>query len=72
MGLPIKPMLSKKDTGFQQVGDYHVLINGKLATLVIERKGVTRNHSHMTGCDLYSTLFNKTNRDRFKKSMPGF
>jgi len=72
LGLPIRPMPLKKDSGFDQVGDYHCIVNGVMASLVIERKGVTREHGFMKSCDLYSTLFNKSNRDRFKKEFLRF
>jgi len=72
LGLPIRPLPSKKDSGFQQTGDYLFIVNGVQSSLVIERKGVTRQNGYMKGCDLYSTLFQKTNRDRFKKEFARF
>ena len=67
MGYPILPIPLKSKSGYQQVGDYLFQVNGIMSSIVIERKGVTRKNGRMIGCDLYSTLFNKSNRERFKK-----
>jgi len=67
LGLPIRPMHLKSDSGFRQVADYLFQVNGTWGSLAIERKGVTRENGLMIGCDIYSSLFNKSNRERFKK-----
>ena len=72
LGLPILPMPLKSDCGFQQTSDYLFQVGGMWGGLAIERKGVTRKNGYMQGCDLYSTLFNKSNRDRFKKEFLRF
>jgi len=72
LGLPIRPMLKKKETSFNQTGDYHFTVNGKLASLVMERKGTTRQNGFMKSCDLYSSLFNRDNRDRFRNELSRF
>lgn len=66
LGLPIQPMALKLKSGYRQVADYLFQVNGIWSTLAVERKGVTRNNGNMRSCDLYSTLFNKSNRTRFK------
>lgn len=72
LGLPIRPMHLKSESGFRQVADYLFQVNGTWGSLAIERKGVTRKNAHMVGCDLYSTLFNKSNRERFMKEFLRF
>ncbi len=66
LGLPVQPMALKSKSGYRQVADYLFQVNGIWSTLAVERKGVTRNNGNMKSCDLYSTLFNNSNRNRFK------
>ena len=67
LGMAIFSMDKKKDTGFNQVGDYHFQINhgGQIVTggLVVERKEVS---------DLYGTLLNQNRRERFNREIKRF
>jgi hypothetical protein len=66
IGYPIFPMQTKKQCGFQQVGDYQALykfgLGEKWGTTLIERKGD----------DLYNTLMNKDGRERFYREISRF
>lgn len=74
LGLACMPMATKKQCGFDQVGDYHAYIHDKgiFAGLVIERKGVTRTKGLMTTCDMYSTFANRPGRERFYNEIDRF
>ena len=84
LGYPVMPMFKKSEHGFQQVGDYQIVINrmGKIkesfSSLLIERKGCTfkteemRGVPVMVGCDLYQTLLNKTGHERFIREIERF
>ena len=72
LGLPIRPMHLKSDTGFRQVADYLFQVNDVWGSLAIERKGVTIKNQRMVGCDLYGTLFNRSNRERFRAELNRF
>lgn len=74
LGLPCVPMATKKQSGFDQVGDYHVYIHNKgiFTGLVVERKGVKRTKGLMTACDMYSTFANRPGRERFYAEIARF
>ena len=65
--LSVFSMDSKKNTGFDQVGDYHfeVSLGDRVVTggLVVERKEVS---------DLYGTLLNQNRRERFNREIERF
>lgn len=67
LSMAIFSMDKKKDTGFNQVGDYHFQVNlgGQIVTcgLVVERKEVS---------DLYGTLLNQNRRERFNREIERF
>lgn len=74
LGYPTKMMLTKEDSGLQQVGDYQCYIErgGRLqdnfASFVVDRKECS---------DFYGTLFgrdseNRKNRDRFYREIERF
>ncbi|WP_440952051.1 ERCC4 domain-containing protein [Methanococcoides sp. FTZ1] len=69
IGLPTRPMLPKKTTTFDQVGDYVFFVNGSkpfdqcFAGLVVERK---------TCQDLYGTLMNRDHRERLYREIQRF
>ena len=81
---PTRPMFKKSEHGFQQVGDYQIVINrmgalkDSFSSLLIERKGCTFSEEEMrgvpvmVGCDLYSTLLNKTGHERFTREIERF
>ena len=66
IGYPIFPMPTKKECGFQQVGDYQAYykygLDEKWGTVLIERKGD----------DLYNTLMNTEGRERFYREIERF
>ena len=66
IGLPVKPMYTKDISGFEQVGDYQAFIKdyNTWCGLLVERKG------GVLGCeDLYGTLLNQNNRQRFMREV---
>lgn len=85
LGYQIKPMFKKAEHGFQQVGDYQIIIDGTsgrladcFSSLLIERKGCTyqaeemRGAREMIGCDLYGTLLDSQNHKRFVEEIKRF
>lgn len=65
-GLKTRPMLTKKDIGFNQVGDYHAFVDGYggyYLPFVVDRK---------TKADLYGTLMKSENRKRFYREIERF
>lgn len=84
LGHKTRPMLLKSECGMQQVGDYMIFVDGhgkslpdSFSSLLIERKGCTyesdaRGGLKMVGCDLYSTLLNKTKHTRFVEETKRF
>lgn len=84
LGFKTHPMFLKSDVGFQQVGDYQIIVDGTgkalkdcFSSFVMERKGCTferdkRGGLTMVGCDLYSTMLNNEGRNRFYKEISRF
>lgn len=67
LGYPTAPMRTKKNTDYNQVGDYIGVVNmpdgPKYIGVVVERKSVE---------DLYGTLINEDNRARFHREIDRF
>lgn len=70
LGMKTRPMLLKKQTGFDQVGDYIFFVNTGMRSfdkcfggLVVERK---------TCADLYGTLMNRDHRERLYREIDRF
>lgn len=58
IGYPCEPMLTKKESGCPQVGDYIFFINGQVGSLLVERKSLE---------DMFGTLF--SGRERFYREI---
>lgn len=70
LGMKTRPMILKKQTGFDQVGDYIFFVNTGMRSfdkcfggLVVERK---------TCADLYGTLMNRDHRERLYREIERF
>ena len=84
LGLKTRPMHLKSESGRQQVGDYAIFLERDglsvlecFSSLLVERKGCTytedaRGGLTLVGCDLYSTLMKKSNRERFVREIERF
>jgi hypothetical protein len=74
----------KKYINLNQVGDYQIFVNkcgnalkDSFSSLLVERKGCTfesdaRGGIEMVGCDMYSTLMLRSNRERFYREILTF
>lgn len=84
LGFETHDMFLKKDIKLNQVGDYQIFVDrcgnalkDSFSSLLVERKGCTfesdaRGGLKMVGCDLYSTLMLRSNRERFYKEIERF
>ena len=84
LGFKTRDMFLKKDINLNQVGDYQIFVNkcgnalkDSFSSLLVERKGCTfesdtRGGLKMVGCDLYSTLMLRSNRERFYAEITRF
>lgn len=84
LGSKTRDMFLKKDIKLNQVGDYQIFVDrcgnalkDSFSSLLVERKGCTfesdaRGGLEMVGCDLYSTLMLRSNRERFYREILTF
>ena len=67
LDFPMRQMLTKKETGYDQTGDYVITVKDHVLRFVVERKSIN---------DLYGTLFSKSsaglNRERFYREIDRF